>query len=138
MTRERLEQIVREWERRLNITHWRITLEWDKPAPDGVYAQITRGGDMYETAGLQFATDFNTWSVKVANEIVAHELLHVVLFDLQAAGDAAEEVLNGEAFKLFDARFMHELEGVVDRLALLLVEFAGPFNPAREGTHVHA
>jgi hypothetical protein len=137
MTREQLEAIVREWQRRLNIPHWRVVIDWDTELdPEEVYARIAREGDFYEGAKLAFASNFETWSITTANEIVAHELMHAVMFDLQAAGESAEDVMTASAYKVFSNRYLHELEGVVDRLALMLVKFAGSFDPdpAKEET----
>ena len=129
MTREHLELIVREWQRRLNIPHWRVTIDWDEPANENNYAEITRTGALYEGARMRLEPGYETWPLELANELIAHELMHAVMFDLQAAVESAEEVMTGAAFKLFEHRFVHELEGVVDRLALMLVHYAGVVDP---------
>lgn len=135
MTRDQLEAIVREWQRRLNIPHWRVIINWNKiEESDKALARVARDGDGYEGATLSFAPEWRTWSVQETNEIIAHELTHMLMHDLEMAGVSAEEVLTGTAWRLFNHRFEHELEGVVDKLALLLVQFAGPFDPAREET----
>lgn len=136
MTRDQLEAVVREWQRRLNIPHWRIVINWNEPAdPTKDYANIGRDGNsQYEAAELTFAANADTWSVELANEVVVHELMHLITSDLQVAAESAEDAMSTSAYAVFARRLLHEMEGVVDKLALLLVQFAGPFDPAREET----
>jgi hypothetical protein len=140
VTREHLEAIVREWQRRLNIPHWRIVINWEKQLdPAETFAEIDReGNSQYEAAELRFASNATTWNVTMANEIVVHELMHMLASDLDVAVASSADAMTGPAYKVFGARVLHELEGLIDKVALLFVQFAGPFDPAREETYVHA
>jgi hypothetical protein len=138
MTRENIEVIVREWQRRLNIPHWRIVINWDKPLdPAEAWAEIAReGNDQYEAAELRFAENATSWNAQLANEIIVHELMHILVSDLAVASASAADVMTGPAYKVFGARVLHETEGLIDKVALLFVQFAGPFDPAKEEMYV--
>jgi hypothetical protein len=140
MTRAHIEAIVREWQRRLNIPHWRIVVNWEKPLePDDAFAEIDREGNaQYEAAEMRFASNATSWDVTLANEVIVHELMHMLASDLDVAVASAADVMTGPAYKVFGARVLHESEGLIDKVALLFVQFAGPCDPAKEETYVQA
>lgn len=140
LSRESLEAIVREWQRRLNIPHWRIVVNWEKALdPAETWAEIDREGNaQYEAAEMRFASNAHSWNVQLANEVIVHELMHMLVSDLDVAVASAADVMTGPAYKVFGARVLHETEGLIDKIALLFVQFAGPFDPAKEETYVRA
>jgi hypothetical protein len=140
LTRENLEAVVREWQRRLNIPHWRVVINWEKHLdPAETFAEIRRDGEaQYEGAELLVASNWATWKLVDANEIIVHELMHMLASDLDVAVASAADVMTGPAYKVFSARTLHESEGLIDKVALLLVKFAGPFDPTKEEPYVQA
>jgi hypothetical protein len=120
--RDDIEYILSVWQGRLNLTHWVVKVDWDEPLED-VEANIMWGS--YDQATVRFNTAHDKWSRRYTNETVVHELLHLVLRDLQNGVESAEAALSASAYRLFENRFQHELEGVVERLALLLVGLGG-------------
>ena len=132
MTREYLEQIVNVWQKRLNLLQWRITLEWsDEPLPDA-FASVRRVGEYYDEAANLVSSNHDEWDAQLATEIIVHELMHIMMFDLQAGVLSAGTIMPAAAFKLFSEWHRHELEGVVDRVALMFVQLAGIIEPASE------
>ena len=122
MTKRRLRAIVNEWQRRLRLQNWEITLHWGGLTDD--YALIKVSAD-YENANLRFRQDFPGWTEEFANETVVHELLHIFERGVAQATESLEEVLEPTAYKLFAHRYSHEAENWVDRLSIILVDIAG-------------
>jgi hypothetical protein len=53
-------------------------------------------------------------------QTILHELGHAVMRDLQQAVESSKDELEGSAWNLYYDRFLHELEGVVDRYATII------------------
>ena len=120
MTREQIETYFETWLPRLRLTHWDIFINWDEPPPEGESA-ITTWAYAYDSAMFRFAPSYDTWTERYAEATVVHELLHLVARDLDVAIDACHSQLSGRARALAKARTDHEMEGVVDRVATVLV-----------------
>lgn len=134
--REYVEYVLREWQIRLNLAHWNIKIKWDELIPEDqkAEAEITMADD-YESATLRLSDTYETWSEHWTNGTIVHELMHVVTRGLQVGFESAEIVMPTSAWKMFQDRMTHEMEGVVDKTALLMVEMAGVVtSPAREET----
>lgn len=121
LTREYMEEVIREWQTVLGLTHWTIIVDWDTPAAEDNYADVAPK-DSYDEATIKLSADWPSWSFDFATKTLIHELLHLTTRDLLTAATAVEDVLPASAWKLFEDRFTHELEGVVDRIALTLVD----------------
>jgi hypothetical protein len=122
MNRSDIEGYLAEWQTRLGLDHWKIEVKWDKPASEDQDARVEME-DWYDTCTMHLASEWREWNVQKAQAIVVHELLHLVFRDLGGAVEAVHALLGSEAKVLADARFQHEVEGVVERLAQVL---AGP------------
>lgn len=126
LSRSEIERILSVWQQRTQLGHWVITLDWDRPLdPAEDRAMITRDNP-YDYATLQLASNWATWKRREANLIVVHELIHCVTRDLEEAGESVEPLLGELVKPLWSARWTHELEAAVDKLATLLVNAAGP------------
>lgn len=123
LTREDIASLVDVWQERLRLTHWEIRIDWENEPGEDELANVN--WSFYDVATLRFAATYPMWSRREANWTVVHELMHIVMRDLQEGVESAERVLPASAYRLFDARFQHELEGVVDRTAALLIELGG-------------
>lgn len=124
MTHKQLERIVRDWQQRLGLERWEITIEWDKPTDDNVMAEIAPY-QTYDTATLKFSADHVKWSAAIGEQTVVHELLHVCLRDVSTSWRAASDELHPAAKQHADGRYTDATEGFVDRLAYRLMEIAG-------------
>lgn len=124
MTKNRLERIVTDWQYRLGLERWVITIQWDvRPENDGALAEV-KPHDTYDRAALRFWPDYPQWSEEWAAKIVVHELLHILHRDIDRAVDAAISDLPAGAFGQADARYEAALETFIDRIALRIHEIA--------------
>lgn len=125
MTSDWLEECVARWVPRLGLTHWAIEFDWDRPVPpeENTEAMVERT-DSYDVATMRFSAKYLTWTAAWAEWVVVHELIHLVTRDLEHAAEAAQELLPKKARKLAAAHFHHEVEGVIDRLAAVLLAVA--------------
>jgi hypothetical protein len=60
------------------------------------------------------------------HRIVVHELLHLLVRDLDEVIDSLDGQLHRDAFTVTENRYCHEIEGLIDRLSYRLVELADP------------
>lgn len=122
-TRQDIETYVARWLPLLRLTHWAVTLDWGTPADDGDDASI-HPTESYDLARMRLSSDFAKWTPTYAEGVVVHELLHLVTRDLEHAADLTHGLLPKAARELAEAHFTHEVEGVVDRIAAVLVAVA--------------
>ena len=120
MTKRQVERLVRDWQSRLKLDHWQITVDLDKAAGEGCVAECDRA-DSYDTATIRFAPGFSDWSRHYTEQAVVHELLHLYERDLHEAVKSVESLLGKPAYQQFSDRLLHEREGIVDRLATVIV-----------------
>lgn len=123
LTREFMEKAMLEWRESLALTHWAIRIDWDEPANEDNYAEVTPK-DSYDEARIRFDAGWASWKPDFAVKIIIHELLHLTTRDMLNAASSVEAVLPTSAWKLFDDRFEHELEGVIERIAVTLVNIS--------------
>lgn len=129
MSKRELERIVRLWQTRLGLDAWDIRVDWDKPAREGCDATTWRSTD-YDRAILYFDTPtWPTWAEKrgldFVHRIVVHELLHLLVRDLDELVDSLNGQLHRDVFAVTENRYDHEIEGLVDRLSYRLVALSG-------------
>ena len=123
MTRPQIDKLVAKWQRRLKLDHWDIKVDWSKPAKDESFATTWRMNS-YDRAEIYFDPAFTTWDAVFTEKTIVHELLHLVTRDLDRVLGDVDGMIHPEAFRAVDKRYEHEIEGVVDRLAAILVEVA--------------
>jgi len=123
MTREVIDELVRQWVPRLRLTHWELRVDWDKPADEGDEANISPH-DSYDLAVLRFTTKFPKWPRYYAEQVVVHELLHLVTRDLEQVAAATRDTMPSSARQLAESAFEHEIEGVIDRVAACFAALA--------------
>lgn len=124
MTKAQFERVIRTWQDRLGIAHWDITVNWGAPADSSDFAEIT-AETSYDKAVMRVNPNFGEWTDVFLNQVVVHELLHCVCRDMDIAVLDARSGLHPTAASQAEARYRHESEGVVDRLAIRLVEIGG-------------
>lgn len=109
MTQKQIERLVKDWQKRLRLDHWEIRIDWNSQAAS--IAENERS-NFYDSAIIRLGTAWPTWSADYAEQTIVHELLHCHDRDLQQAVKALE----GD-----QTWATHEIEGLVDRLAMVLV-----------------
>jgi hypothetical protein len=123
VTKRQVEQLVTDWQQRLGLDRWKITHLWDVPAPKVTNAIINRS-HQYDTASLRLARGWETWPEFKLETTIVHELLHLHFRDIDQSIEAVKGTLHPDAWTMVNARYEHEVEGLIDRLAHRLVEIA--------------
>jgi hypothetical protein len=103
---------VREWQERLGMADWRVTVS-DKPAARANMAEVVRMDYMARLASIRIGTDFGSATVgdESLEQVALHEMLHVFLKSLiEIAGDenCPADVLASE-----EHRVIHILVGLL-------------------------
>jgi hypothetical protein len=131
MTREGVDHIVSVWIPRLGLSHWRIEVVWDGRYKDDPsfssfeHAFTWRARD-YDEARLYFNQDeMERWDLRRTEEIVVHELLHLVTREVEFVLDQIDGQLRSDAQEIVEISHRHAVEGAVERLACRIVEIAG-------------
>ena len=123
MTRKQIEATVRVWQTRLGLDGWKITVDYAE-TPDDSYAEI-KPDVAYDSATLILSPGYVGWTPAVANVTIVHELLHLLVRDIDATVEDARSQLHPQASAQVEKRYEHEVEGFVDRLAARIVELGG-------------
>lgn len=117
MTIAELADQVKIWQERLEqlgIKHWRVKVEWGG-LDENDLAEV-KANDFYDSATIHFdKKSFTKGTKKSRDETIVHELLHVAWRDLDAATQAIPDFWN------HSDRVRHEKEGLIERLARLIV-----------------
>lgn len=115
-----INSIVSDWTTRLGLTHWVIKVTTEPPDKPWRNAQIDVSR-CYDTATIKLQTGYEKWSREEATQTMIHELLHLHFRDLDESVELNEH-LHNDAYDIFKSRYTHETEGIIDRLARVLVE----------------
>jgi hypothetical protein len=108
----------------LGLSHWRFEFEYSDDLEDNT------GGDA--DAGVRVHKSYDTafWDVTKrllemdqaeVDKTIVHELMHVVMRDLNSVEQDMLEELGGRQAALLEERLEHEIEGLVERLARAIV-----------------
>lgn len=123
MTSTDIVGLVRAWAPRLGLSHWEIDVTWDETLTDDVANVVVESS--YDGARITLRADLVEHpDAEYVEATVVHELLHVVMRDLDATLPPVLDLLPRGAASLARARYEHESEGIVDRLATVLVRLA--------------
>jgi hypothetical protein len=126
MTHEQLGERVAYWCGRLQMDPWRITTsvvnEPHGQQRDAVHASIGTAS-AYLYAELQFARKWvrSNPSDYDRDQTIVHELLHCLFRDLDKAAEVPYGALGSITEEVVEARYDHELEQLIDRLAHVIV-----------------
>jgi hypothetical protein len=124
VTQRDLRRIVRDLVRVMNLRDWRIRIDFEtRPAHAGSVASTWRSTH-YDDAVIYLCEGWRGWVPAQARQIMAHELGHLITRDLDRAVESLEDELEGSAWNLYFERYIHELEGVVDRYAEIIAELS--------------
>jgi hypothetical protein len=121
VTEKRLRRLFADWQGRLGLASWEVVLDFEEPCSEVAHAVASRPDD-YDRATIRFDKDWKKWSEAFSGRIVVHELLHLLTRDIDRVVADLEGELHKDAYTQVDRRYSHEIEGLVDRLAVRLVE----------------
>lgn len=124
MSREELERLVRVWIVRLGLDRWQIRIIWDASEFQGEepHARTWRARDYDEARIYLNPTTSAEWSRDEAERHIVHELLHLVTREAEFVLDLLEGRFSSSEAELVERVHSHAIEGIVDRLAAILVE----------------
>ena len=122
MTKREVERTFARLVKLMRLGHWRIKLDLDSPAGEGNNADVWRSYQ-YDDASIRLAANWRQRSSREIAYLLAHELGHILLRDLDQAALSVEDDLGEEGFVHYERRYKHEAEGVVDRYAEMLADF---------------
>ena len=116
----------------LGISHWdfEIDVQVDPvggPFDDRIGAVTSLINDKYDR--VEFTFDKESIPAVVNDEFdsyIVHEWLHVALRDYDKAIHAVSGMMGADAYRLWQDRLDHEEEGIVERLAQLIVSLYNP------------
>lgn len=125
MTPAALESRVQMWVRRLSplgLSHVRIYVTLtDDPIDtktDKDARAATENSTFYDSAWLEFDShEVADMEDSELDEVIIHELLHIVFRDYETAYERALPYLGEPARSIWQEQVLHEHEGVIDRLA---------------------
>jgi hypothetical protein len=121
-TKASMETRITTWQSALQLNNWDIQIEWDSSLVDSE-AEITYDHD-YLLATLRVSKDWPLWTEEWADLTIVHELLHLFDRDRDLAAKSVEDLMNEQAFKMYENRYDHEKESSVDHLATIIVALA--------------
>lgn len=132
MTRRQLEARIRQWQSRLGLAPWEIVVE-HADEPTDAWA-TTKSSPQYRRSTLTFDPALREAGAPKADLIIVHELLHVLMRDVDESFEAVAGQLHPQAVDLAAKRYYHAVEGFVDALAGAIIALPAPPPSAQAGT----
>ena len=128
MNRKQLKARVDHWRGVLHLDHWDMNIEvvtaFDG-SHDGAFARCLNEDD-YDDTTLTFLDDwFRYASAADIDYAIVHEMLHVLMRDFDHAIDSIDRQLAPAVSEIWQEGVRHEREGIVDRLAKVIVALHG-------------
>jgi hypothetical protein len=110
MTESELQELCSEWQKRLGLAHWRMSVEFGDPIELGTYIANESHQPSFETALIKILkpSAYSGLFPQDMEQSLVHELLHILVFPLKPEGG-----YHGTQDFLF--------EQTIDRLARVLV-----------------
>lgn len=133
MTKRELHKRVVYWRdvmSELGVGHWRVETDIcanadDMPGSRTADASVWASGS-YDTAKMTFSKDrLEDLSLLELDETIVHEWLHVAHRDLMEAVHSIDTKMALDVQSLWDDRLDHEVEGIIERTARLIVTLHG-------------
>lgn len=98
---------------------WHLEISRD-PASDDAEAEISKTESL--GACLKVSAEFWDYSPVNQRRIIAHELCHLVLYRIDECTEAAEDVLDEKALKVWSRAHSNACEYTTERIARILAE----------------
>lgn len=120
--KKRLLDLIQEWQGKLRLSHWRIVVEWDDPAPENAVLQVHPIPEIHH-ATLRVGTFFSRNDREQQNAVV-HELIHCHAEPIWQTVDTTLNQLSPQARSLMTEVLRAQFEQLVDALATSFVPIA--------------
>ncbi len=123
MTPAQLKKRVAVWQQRMNLQHWRLTVDiTDEPRGKPSAAAGVTYSAFYDKADLEFQTELIAHeSVHEIDCTIVHELVHIQLRDLDQTLWSITAHLAAPAEDVYEKAIERATEGFVDRIARVIV-----------------
>jgi hypothetical protein len=128
-----IEDLGRIWIQRLGLQNWDIQFIWgdelykywaDVGLRDDLHASCWRAKSYDEAKIYVNPDEFEKWTDRDAAVNIVHELLHLVLRDVEFVIDHIEGFLHRDVDRAVSETFHHHVEGAIERLANRFVDLA--------------
>lgn len=139
LVREQLEDKLTIWQQRLALLHWDVRIDFDYPTPGdemAALARINAQANPHHNATIILHRNWSRWPADAwgdegadkrhADYVLAHELMHCVLRDLDRLALDAMVSMGREAGKLWEGIWEDAMERAVDHLAQAAFHELGP------------
>lgn len=124
LERSDIEKILREWQYRLKLSHWIITVNWDEPTDEDNEAEYA-AEEWYNQCQIKLSKEWQKWERRHANVVLAHELVHLHLHEMDMAVNVLEPKFKKEVWEMWHGRFRAGHERAVETLAQIFVDTLG-------------
>lgn len=126
MTTAQLSKRVAYWCGQLQLDPWTVSVSIvDDPHGQGLGESNAAVGTAahYLYAEVEFATEWARadLSQHERDVTIVHELLHCLFRDIDKAVESVSHLAGMSVFSVFNDRYNHELEQLIDRLARVIV-----------------
>ena len=120
-----IDKLIRVWKKRLRMDYFVVVFEPDEEPEGESNATIFQPTD-YQYAYLAMRPGWQTIDPLVMNVRIVHELLHLVFRDMDGVvKNYLSKLLHNDAAMVVTEQYQHHNEGVIERLALILVDGYG-------------
>lgn len=129
---------VERWGKRLaplGVAHFEFTVTTcDEVPPDGSGQAAAWVSSDYDAVKFYFQNDYvEESSEDQLDQTIVHEWLHIAMRDFDNVTELVETWMPEATYTQWEQMLKHEREGVVDRIATLIVQLHGgspaPFTP---------
>lgn len=129
MTLKEITARVNYWRERLGplgIAHYQMVVRWNE-VPHGQKDSIAAVmcEEDYDIFALEISRSWvNEHTPREVDEVIVHELMHVVMHDVDFAVDQLEQFVPPEAWSMWESNYIHFVESMVRRLSTTITTIA--------------
>lgn len=102
------------------VSHWHVRIEFDSVEGGAGARGAIWWTFQYDECTLHLPPGWREYDDVEFVRLIAHELGHLICRDLEMTFKSAEVSMNKHAWQQFRTRYVHEIEGVVDRYATII------------------
>lgn len=131
MTEQEIRDLGQQWIYRLGLQNWKIEFpfgnelrEYWKDQGDmrDSHAGCWRAKHYNEAKVYVNADEYEGWSAEEAVGHIVHELVHVLMRDVEYVLDMIEDSMPKDTMSIVDQVYIHHVEGAVDNIARLFIK----------------
>ncbi len=109
MTKRQVHNILQDWQQKLRLENWEISVELlpaEELGDDGRVAQV-RSRPCYMRADIEVANEQDDVEIEAS---ILHELLHIVLSEMREELSEGKQFMRTEPWNLREEQAVHRLE----------------------------